>query len=123
MSQFVLERIARSIVSKVAAFFAPANDGVHNAGNQLAHRSFTLWTAGLAVKIFAGDNISRRLRPISWNFHIVLAENCGALFITDQGSAPFPFDRVEWRNLSVGEEAAKYQSTRRRDIFGCSRFH
>src|SRR6201998_3333217 len=122
MRELVLERVARSVVGEITAFRAPANDRVHDTADQLAHPAFALRGAGLAVAIFAGDDVGRGLRPSLGDFHIVLAENCGALLIPDQGSALLPFDRVEWRKLSVGEKTVEYQPAVGPDIFGCSCF-
>jgi len=99
--ELVFECIARGAIGKIAAFDTPTNDGAHNAANQLAHRAFAFGTAGLAVKIFAGDNVGRGLRPTLGNLYVVLPKNRGALFIADQGCALLPFNRIEWSNPAV----------------------
>src|ERR1700687_3090325 len=55
------------------------------------------------MEIFAGDDVRRRLRPALRHFHVFLAEDRHALFVSDQGSALFPFHCVERRLLPVGE--------------------
>ena len=100
------------IVGEIAAFFAPAHDGVHHAADQLAHRTFALGRAGLAVKIFAGDDIGSRLRPVLGNFHAFLAENRYALFVPDQRGALFPFHRDRKETVAIGEIPLKKQSLR-----------
>ena len=99
--QFVAERIARRVGGEVAAFLAPAHNGVHHAADELSHRAFALFRARLAVKIFAGDDVRRRLRPALRHLDVFLTEDRHALFVSDQGGALLPFHRVERRNLSI----------------------
>src|SRR5580692_1113101 len=47
--------------------------------------------AGLAVEIFAGDDVGGRLRPALRHLDIFLAENGHALFVADQRGALLPF--------------------------------
>ncbi len=110
MGELVAESVARSIIGEVAALFSPAHNRVHDARNQLAHRTFTLRRTGLAMKIFAGDDVGGGLRPTLGNLHAFLAENGDALFVADQRGALFPFDQVERRFLAIGKIALKEQS-------------
>src|SRR5580692_1113102 len=55
------------------------------------HRAFALRRAGLAVEIFAGDDVGGRLRPALRHLDIFLAENGHALFVADQRGALLPF--------------------------------
>ena len=70
----------------------------------------------LAVKIFRGDDVGRRLRPGLGHFHVFLAENHLALFVADQRRAPFPFDRVEGMHLAVGERRWNSRPVARRVV-------
>src|SRR5262249_47584603 len=90
--------------------FAPAHDGIGHAANQLADRSLALAGSWLAVKIFAGHDVSSRLRPAARHLHIVLAENRYTLFVPDQCGTLLPFDGIERRNLAVGEEPLESES-------------
>jgi hypothetical protein len=109
VGQLVAKSIARGGIRKVAAFFAPANNRIHHAADQLPHGSFPLRGAGLSVKIFADDDVRRRLRPALRYFDILLLENRDALFVPDQRGALFPFDLVEGRNFSVREVTLKHE--------------
>jgi len=109
VSELVAESVARGGIGEIAALFTPADDGVHHAADQLAHGAFALGSAGLAVEVFAGDDIGGGLRPVFWNFDVFLFEDRGALFVADQSGALLPFDLIEWRNLSIREETFKNQ--------------
>ena len=107
--ELVAERIAGLFVGEIAAFLAPTHDGVGDAADQLAHGVFALARARLSVEIFAGDDVGGGLRPILRDFHTFLAEDGHALFVADQCGALFPFDRVEWRSLSVRKIPIEHQ--------------
>ena len=83
MSQLVAENIARFGRSEITAFFAPADNRVHDAADELADGSFALRSVRLAVKIFRSDDVCRRLRPGLGDFDIFLAENHLAFFVAD----------------------------------------
>ena len=104
VSQLVAKRIARFRRGEVAALFSPAHDGVRHAADKLPDRSLALVGVGLAVEILAGHDVGGGLRPALGDFHIFLAENDLPFFVADLRGAPLPFDRVERRSLSVGEE-------------------
>ena len=52
MRQFIAEIVARFAGYEVAALFAPADDRIHHAADQLPHRSLALGCIRFAVKIF-----------------------------------------------------------------------
>ena len=108
MRQLVAESIARRGRGEVAAFFAPADDRIRDAADQLAHGSFALRRVELAVKIFRGDYVCSSLRPGLGYFHIFLTEYRLPFIIADQCGALFPFNFIVWRNLTVGKHAAKF---------------
>ncbi len=111
--EFVAEGIAGSVLGKIAALFAPANDGVDHAGDQLAHRAFALRTARLPVKILAGHDVGSGLRPVLGNLNVVLAEDGHAFFVADQRRALFPLDGVKRGDFAAREVAAKGQTLAR----------
>ena len=110
VGQFVAEGIARVVVGEIAAVLAPADDGVDDAADELAHGVLALGSVGLAVKIFADDDIGGGLRPILGDLDTFLAEDGHALFVADRGSALFPFHGVEGRDFSIRKEAFEYQA-------------
>ena len=61
------------VVGEIAAVLAPADDRIDDAADELAHRCFALVGVGLAVEIFADDDVGGRLRPILWDFDVFLA--------------------------------------------------
>ena len=107
VGQFVFEGIAGSGISKISTLFAPANDSVGHAADQLANGPFPLIRSWLAVEILAGDDVGRGLRPGLGDFDIFLPEDGHAFFVADEGHALFPFDRVEGRPLPVGKVPRK----------------
>src|SRR5208283_5199427 len=113
--QFVLERIPRSIIRKIAALFSPPHNRIDHAADQLPHRSFPLRCSGLSMEVFAGHDICRCLRPALRHVDAFLLENRYALLIPDQGCALLPFDLVERRSLAIRKIALEYQSAARSD--------
>ena len=109
--QIVAEGVARSGAGEVAALLAPADDRVHHAADELAHRAFALRRVELAVEIFRRDDVRRRLRPALRHFHVFLAENRLALFVADQRDAAFPFDGVERRSAAVGKVSLEFEAS------------
>ena len=118
MRQLIPEGFFGFGAREVAAFVTPADDGIHHAPDQLAHRCFALVRVGLAVKIFRSDDVGRRLRPRLGHFDIFLAEDYLAFIIADEGGAAFPFDGVKRSGLAVGKAALEFQADRSSFGFG-----
>ena len=112
VGEFVAKRVLRFGVGEIAAFVAPADDGIDHAANQLPHRGFALVGVGLPVKIFGRHDIGGRLRPALGHFYVLLPENYLSLVIADECGAPLPFDLVEGGNLAVGKPALEVQAGR-----------
>src|SRR5260370_5956806 len=100
--QLIAEGVPRQHVCKIPALFAPANDGIYHAPDQLPYRSFALGSPGLTMEILAGDDVRRRLRPALRYFHVFLAEDRPALLVPNQPRAFLPFDPVDRRLLHFG---------------------
>ena len=83
VGEFVAENILGFGRGEIAALFAPAHDGIHDAADQLAHRSFALGGVGLAVEILGSHDVGGRHGPGLGDFHVFLAENYLALVIAD----------------------------------------
>src|SRR4029077_13169350 len=94
---------------EIAALFTPADDGAGDAIDQLAHGVFALSRSGLAVKVFAGDDIGGGLRPILRDFDALLAEDGHALFIADQRGALLPLDGVEGRTPTIRKISIEHE--------------
>ena len=83
LRQLIAKGIPRRRIGKISALLAPSHDGIYHAPDQLPHRSFALGRPGLAMEIFAGDNVGGRLRPDLGHFHVFLAEDRHPFFVPD----------------------------------------
>ena len=95
VGEFVAENVFGFGAGEVAALFAPADDGVHHAADQLAHRGFALGGVGLAVEILGSHDVGGRHGPGLGDFHVFLAEDYLAFVIADESRATFPLNFVE----------------------------
>src|SRR5581483_6118899 len=69
-------------------------DRVHHAMDELLDAGFSFRSAQLAVEIFAGDDVSRRLRPEPGRLDVPLLEDHCPFVITDRGCAALPLDLI-----------------------------
>ena len=123
VGQLVAESVSRRVVGKIAALFAPGDDGVHHAADQLAHRIFALGRVGLAVEILRRHDVGGGLRPALGHFHAFLAEDGLALLVADERHAALPLDSVIRRGAAVGEIPFELEPRADLDIrgLGCAR--
>jgi hypothetical protein len=63
--------------------------------NYLSNTGFTFRSTGLAVKVFADDDVGCQRAPVLWDLAVLLFKQNAAVFVLDVSGSRFPLDRVE----------------------------
>src|SRR5437588_1935846 len=92
--KFVVQNIGVFWCSKITTAQTPSANGVANSVYELANARLSLGRVECAMKILAGDYVSRSLGPRLWDFDRILLEDDCAPRIGDEGLPPFPFHCV-----------------------------
>ena len=75
MHEFVVECGTVFRGAEVALGESPVANGFGNATNELANPGLALWSPELAVKVFAGNDVGCRHRPVFGNLDVFLLED------------------------------------------------
>ena len=87
---------------------------VHDAANQLLHRSFALGRPHLPAEILGDDDVGGLLGPEARHLDVALLEDHLALLVADDRRAQLPVDFVERVHAWAGEVARELEAYRLR---------
>src|SRR5438105_8678092 len=115
MAELVLERLRVGLGGEVAAFAAPARDGVHHARDHLLDAGLATRGAERAAEVLADHDVGRHLGPERRHLAVGLLENCFALLVGDRRGALLPRHLVV-RVHALAREAPLHVQSRPLDL-------